>query len=61
MTPPAPESGSGRTTMLDPLHRIVKEVNAASDLHEVLKIIVTQVKLAIEVDVCGMDKFNHHF
>jgi phosphotransferase system, enzyme I, PtsP len=40
--------------MLDPLHRIVKEVNAASDLHEVLKIIVTQVKQAIEVDVCSV-------
>ncbi len=40
--------------MLDPLHRIVKEVNAASDLNEVLQIIVTQVKQAIEVDVCSV-------
>ncbi|MCU7844047.1 MAG: phosphoenolpyruvate--protein phosphotransferase [Candidatus Thiodiazotropha sp. (ex Monitilora ramsayi)] len=40
--------------MLDPLHRIVHEVNAASDLNEVLQIIVTQVKQAIEVDVCSV-------
>lgn len=40
--------------MLDPLHRIVKEVNAASDLNAVLQIIVTQVKRAIGVDVCSV-------
>lgn len=40
--------------MLDLLHRIVKEVNAASDLSEVLEIIVTQVKRAIGVDVCSV-------
>jgi phosphotransferase system enzyme I (PtsP) len=40
--------------MLDPLHRIVKEVNAASDLKQVLQIIVTQVKQAIGVDVCSV-------
>ncbi|MCU7915796.1 MAG: phosphoenolpyruvate--protein phosphotransferase [Candidatus Thiodiazotropha sp. (ex Gloverina cf. vestifex)] len=40
--------------MLDPLHRIVKEVNAASDLQEVLQIIVQQVKQTIEVDVCSV-------
>jgi len=44
----------GRVTMLDPLHRIVNQVNAASDLNEVLQIIVTQVKQAIEVDVCSV-------
>ncbi len=44
----------GHTTMLDPLHRIVKEVNAASDLNEVLRIIVTQVKQEIGVDVCSV-------
>ncbi|MEJ2453381.1 MAG: phosphoenolpyruvate--protein phosphotransferase [Candidatus Thiodiazotropha sp.] len=48
--------------MLDPLHRIVKEVNAASDLNEVLQIIVTQVKQAIEVDVCSvyLTDFERH-
>jgi phosphotransferase system enzyme I (PtsP) len=40
--------------MLDPLHRIVQEVNAASDLDEVVKIIVSQVKRAIEADVCSI-------
>ena len=54
MPQPSSESGVGRISMLDPLHRIVKEVNAASDLHEVLKIIVTLVKQAIEVDVCSV-------
>lgn len=44
----------GFLIMLDPLHRIVHEVNAASDLNEVLQIIVTQVKQAIEVDVCSV-------
>lgn len=44
----------GHTSMLDPLHRIVKEVNAASDLNEVLQIIVTQVKREIGVDVCSV-------
>jgi phosphotransferase system enzyme I (PtsP) len=40
--------------MLDPLHRIVQEVNAASDLDEVVQIIVSQVKRAIEADVCSV-------
>ena len=52
--PPSAKELAGRSTMLDPLHRIVKEVNAASDLNEVLSIIVTQVKQAIEVDVCSV-------
>ncbi len=51
--PPATDPAS-RPTMLGPLHRIVKEVNAASDLNEVLQIIVTQVKQAIGVDVCSV-------
>jgi phosphotransferase system enzyme I (PtsP) len=48
--------------MLDTLHRIVKEVNAASDLNEVLQIIATQVKQAIEVDVCSvyLTDFERH-
>jgi phosphotransferase system enzyme I (PtsP) len=45
---------AGRSTMLDLLHRIVNEVNAASDLSQVLRIIVTQVKQAIGVDVCSV-------
>ncbi len=40
--------------MLDPLHRIVQEVNAASDLDAVVKIIVSQVKQAIKADVCSI-------
>jgi phosphotransferase system enzyme I (PtsP) len=48
-----PETG-GRGDTLELLHRIVKEVNAASDLKEVLQIIVTQVKKAIGVDVCSI-------
>ncbi len=51
---PSAKEMAGRSTMLDPLHRIVKEVNAATDLNEVLSIIVTQVKQAIEVDVCSV-------
>jgi phosphotransferase system, enzyme I, PtsP len=55
MTPAIPSAESaGRWSMLDPLHRIVKEVNAASDLSEVLRIIVTQVKQVIAVDVCSV-------
>ncbi|MCU7918944.1 MAG: phosphoenolpyruvate--protein phosphotransferase [Candidatus Thiodiazotropha sp. (ex Epidulcina cf. delphinae)] len=40
--------------MLDTLHRIVKEVNAASDLEQALGIIVTQVKRAVDADVCSV-------
>ncbi|MES9832032.1 MAG: phosphoenolpyruvate--protein phosphotransferase [Candidatus Thiodiazotropha sp. DIVDIV] len=40
--------------MLDTLHRIVKEVNAASDLEQALSIIVHQVKRAIDADVCSV-------
>ncbi|MET0044478.1 MAG: phosphoenolpyruvate--protein phosphotransferase [Candidatus Thiodiazotropha sp. 6PLUC3] len=40
--------------MLDILHRIVKEVNAASDLEQALSIIVYQVKRAIDADVCSV-------
>ena len=44
--PSVPETG-GRTDTLDLLHRIVKEVNAASDLNEVLQIIVAQVTTTV--------------
>jgi phosphotransferase system enzyme I (PtsP) len=40
--------------MLDTLHRIVKEVNAAPDLEKALSTIVTLVKQAIECDVCSV-------
>jgi phosphotransferase system enzyme I (PtsP) len=40
--------------MLDTLHRIVKEVNAASDLEQALSIIVHEVKQAIGADVCSV-------
>ncbi len=65
MSGPAPSSApepAARPTMLGPLHRIVKEVNAASDLNEVLQIIVTQVKQAIGVDVCSvyLTDFERH-
>jgi phosphotransferase system enzyme I (PtsP) len=40
--------------MLDTLHRIVSEVNSASDLEEVLGIIVHRVKGAISADVCSV-------
>ncbi len=40
--------------MLETLHRIVKEVNAASDLEQVLDIIIHQVKQAIGADVCSV-------
>jgi phosphotransferase system enzyme I (PtsP) len=40
--------------MLDTLHRIVKEVNSASDLEQVLTIIVRQVKQSINADVCSV-------
>jgi phosphotransferase system, enzyme I, PtsP len=40
--------------MLDTLHRIVKEVNTASDLEQVLDIIIHQVKQAIGADVCSV-------
>ncbi len=40
--------------MLDTLHRIVKEVNAAPDLEKALSTIVTLVKQAISCDVCSV-------
>ncbi|MCG7906362.1 MAG: phosphoenolpyruvate--protein phosphotransferase, partial [Candidatus Thiodiazotropha taylori] len=40
--------------MLETLHRIVKEVNAASDLEQALAIIVQDVKQAIQADVCSV-------
>ena len=40
--------------MLDTLHRIVKEVNAAPDLDQALRLIVGLVKQAISCDVCSV-------
>ncbi len=40
--------------MLDILHRIVQTVNSASSLDEALQLIVSRVKLAMEVDVCSV-------
>jgi len=40
--------------MLETLHRIVKEVNAAPDLEKALSTIVTLVKQAIDCDVCSV-------
>ncbi|MCB1774956.1 MAG: GAF domain-containing protein, partial [Gammaproteobacteria bacterium] len=40
--------------MLDTLHRIVKEVNAAPDLAQALQTIVSSVKKAISCDVCSV-------
>ncbi len=40
--------------MLELLHRIVKDVNAAEDLGKALEIIVDKVKLAIGADVCSV-------
>ena len=40
--------------MLDTLHRIVKEVNAAPDLEKALFTIVSMVKQAIDCDVCSV-------
>ncbi|MEJ2620861.1 MAG: phosphoenolpyruvate--protein phosphotransferase [Candidatus Thiodiazotropha sp.] len=40
--------------MLETLHRIVKEVNAATDLEQALAIIVREVKQAIGADVCSV-------
>ena len=40
--------------MLETLHRIVQEVNAASDLGEALGVIVRRVKQAIQADVCSV-------
>jgi len=40
--------------MLDTLHRIVKEVNAAPDLGKALSMIVTLVKQAVSCDVCSV-------
>jgi phosphotransferase system enzyme I (PtsP) len=40
--------------MLETLHRIVKEVNAATDLDRALSVIVSMVKQAIHCDVCSV-------
>ncbi|AKH20501.1 phosphoenolpyruvate--protein phosphotransferase [Sedimenticola thiotaurini] len=40
--------------MLEILHRIVQEVNAAPDLGEALNVIVKRVKQAIKTDVCSV-------
>ncbi len=40
--------------MLSTLHRIVQEVNSASDLTEALSIIVRRVREAIKTDVCSV-------
>jgi len=40
--------------MLETLHRIVKEVNAAPDLEKALGVIVTMVKQSIACDVCSV-------
>jgi len=40
--------------MLEVLHRIVHEVNAAPDLKQALAVIVQRVKQAIKVDVCSV-------
>jgi phosphotransferase system enzyme I (PtsP) len=40
--------------MLEVLHRIVQEVNAAPDLARALRIIVEQVKQSISADVCSV-------
>ncbi|MGB5670072.1 MAG: GAF domain-containing protein, partial [Sedimenticolaceae bacterium] len=40
--------------MLETLHRIVQEVNAAPDLEKALSTIVTLVKKAIGCDVCSV-------
>lgn len=40
--------------MLEVLHRIVQEVNAARDLQQALTIIVRRVKQAMAVDVCSV-------
>ncbi len=40
--------------MLDVLHRIVQEVNAAPDLERALSLIVQRVKRAIRADVCSV-------
>lgn len=40
--------------VLETLHRIVKEVNAAEDLGRALTIIVSQVKRAVQADVCSV-------
>lgn len=40
--------------MLETLHRIVKEVNAAPDLEKALSMIVTMVKQSIACDVCSV-------
>jgi phosphotransferase system enzyme I (PtsP) len=40
--------------MLETLHRIVQEVNAAVNLDEALRVIVTSVKGAVQTDVCSV-------
>jgi phosphotransferase system enzyme I (PtsP) len=50
--------------MLETLHRIVKEVNAAPNLEQALELIVSGVKRAVDTDVCSvyladLDNRNH--
>lgn len=40
--------------MLEVLHKIVQQVNAARDLHQVLDIILRQVQHTLKVDVCSV-------
>ena len=40
--------------MLDLLHRIVQDVNSASNLEDALRLIVTGVKRAVDADVCSV-------
>jgi phosphoenolpyruvate-protein phosphotransferase len=45
--------------MLDTLHRIVEEVNAAQDLSQALSIIVKRITQAMRVDVCSVFLTDH--
>ncbi len=45
--------------MLELLHKIVQQVNSAPDLKSALRIIVNQVKLAVQVDVCSVYLTDH--
>ncbi len=53
-TPGAPLLMARSRTMLETLHRIVNEVNAAPNLEDALKLIVAGVKKAIKSDVCSV-------
>ena len=47
-------------SVLETLHRIVKEVNAAPDLEMALSTIVTMVKQSISCDVCSVSVSYTH-